>query len=393
MAKHQLTILQLVPDLDVGGAERATVDVAAALVQAGYRALVMSAGGAMVSELTQAGAKHFEHDIGRRNPWHAWKNVDRLARFIRDESVDLVHARSRIPAWSAYFAAGKSNVPLVTTFHNAYSGNSAGKKLYNSVMVRSDRVIAISRFIAEHIRSKYQIPPERIALIPRGINFSVYDPAVVGPERREQFRLQNNLRSNTPLLIMPARLSPTKCHELVLRALASLGSQPFHCLIIGPDQGRKDYRAQLYRLVRQLGLQDKVNFVERSDLPTAYAMADLVFSLSRKEEGFGRVAVEAQAMGVPVIASRIGAFSETVADGETGWLVPNDERALAQAIGRSLALGAEQRKTMAQKAIQRVRVNYDVKQMCSSTLEVYADLLRKRGIPRLANSLQATKRG
>ena len=381
--KQKQTILQLIPNLDVGGAERATVDVASALVQAGYRSLVMSSGGSMVEQLIRAGAEHFTRDIGNKNPWHIWRNGKRLSDFIKDEHVDLVHVRSRVPAWSAYAATRRPRVPLVTTFHNAYSGNIAPKKLYNSVMARGDRIIAISRYIAEHIRAKYGAPAERIVLIPRGIDFSVFDPAVVGMERREKFRAQFELQPDVPLLIMPARLSPSKAHELTLRALASLGQRPFRYLIIGPDQGRAGYRARLIELISQLGLKDRVSLIERTDLPAAYATADLVLSPSQKDEGFGRVAVEAQAMGVPVIASRIGALPETVLDGETGWLVPpGDTQALAAAVLRALSLGSEQREAMARNAMRRVRASFDVKQMCTATLEVYADLLRSQDLVR-----------
>jgi glycosyltransferase involved in cell wall biosynthesis len=377
MAKQRPTVLQIVPELDVGGAERATVDIASALVEGGCRALVISSGGSMVEQLTRVGAEHFESKIGRKNPWYVWQNGKRLRQFIKSERVDLVHARSRVPAWSAYIATRKLRVPLVTTFHNAYSCSNSAKKVYNSVMVRGDRVIAISKFIAEHIRKIYGTPSERIALIPRGIDFSIFDPMLVGLERREQFRVRHKLRLSESLIIMPARLSPSKGHEFTLRALSMLREQPFRCLIIGPDQGRKAYRAHLIGLVERLGLQGKVDFVVRTDLPAAYAVADLVLHPSRKEEGFCRVAVEAQAMGVPVIASDIGALPETVLDGETGWLVPfGNARALAHAITLGLSLDVERRQFMAQLAMRHVRAHYDVRQMCASTLEVYANLLR-----------------
>ena len=374
-----MTILQLVPALDVGGAERATVDIAAALAGAGHRALVMSSGGALVRELDCCGAEHFECEIGKKNPWRVWTNGRRLVDFIRSEQVNLVHARSRIPAWSAYLATRKTRVPLVTTFHNAYSRKNAAKKFYNSVMARGDRVIAISPFVADHIVANYRIPIERIAIIPRGIDFSVYDPSAITAERKQKFRAVHKLQTNIPLIIIPARLSPSKCHELALRTFATLSDLPFQCLVIGPDQGRPGYRAHLVALARKLNLQDKVDFVESADLPAAYATADVVLSLSRKVEGFGRVAAEAQAMGVPVIATAIGALSQTVLNGETGWLVPaGNASALADAIVRALSLGPEHRRAMAKRAMCHVREHFDIEQMCGSTLEVYAELLRAR---------------
>jgi len=372
----RMTILQIVPSLDVGGAERATVDIAGALVAAGHRALVMSAGGSMVESLVRSGAEHFRYKIGRKNPWIIWRNRLRLADFIKTEGVDLVHARSRVPAWSAYFAARASGVPFVTTFHDAYTGKTAAKKLYNSVMARGDCVIAISRFIAEHIRSQYHFAQKNILLIPRGIDFSIFDPAAVTVERKNEFCATHAVSTNVPLLILPARLSPTKGHELTLRALARLNERSFLCLIIGPDQGRATYHERLKALTTQLNLQDKVHFIARADLPAAYAVADLVLSPSQKAEGFGRVPVEAQAMGVPVIATALGATSETVLDGETGWLVPaGDVQAVTNMIVRALSLTREERRAMADRAMGHVRAHFDVRQMCAATLNLYKSLL------------------
>jgi glycosyltransferase involved in cell wall biosynthesis len=373
----RMTVLQLVPALQAGGAERATVDIAAALVRAGHRALVMSAGGDMVEELRNCGAEHLQRDIGAKNPISVCTNAKYLRCFVQGEKIDLLHARSRIPAWSGYLAARSSRLPWVTTFHNVYGGASAAKKFYNGVMARGDRVIAISRFVANHIRATFGVPDDRIMLIPRGIDFAVYDPAAVTMERKEMFRRHCQIPPDIPLVIMPARLSPTKCHDLALRALSLACQQPFYCLIIGPDQGRKAYRKQLLARTQQLGLNTRVCFVDKTDLPAAYAAADLVLSLSNKQEGFGRVAAESQAMGVPVIATAIGALPETVLDGKTGWLVSADDvQALASAIQRALSLGSSQRRAMGQEGRLRARAHFDLRQMCASTLAVYESLCR-----------------
>jgi glycosyltransferase involved in cell wall biosynthesis len=264
----------------------------------------------------------------------------------------------------------------VTTYHDAYAGKTAVKKLYNSVMARGDRVIAISQFIAGHIRTQYPRAENRIVLIPRGIDFSIFDPAAITPERKQRFHDLHTLPMNLPLLLLPARLSRTKGHELALQALARLGGRSFLCLIIGPVLGRAAYRERLVVLTQKLNLTDKVRFIDRADLPAAYAVADLVLSPSQKAEGFGRVPVEAQAMGVPVIATALGATSETVLDGETGWLVPlGDAQALADAIVRALSLSSDQRRAMADRAIKHVRARFDVQQMCAATLDLYSSLL------------------
>jgi glycosyltransferase involved in cell wall biosynthesis len=376
MSRPKGTILQIIPRLEVGGAERAAVDVSAALVAADYRSLVISAGGPLVTTLERSGAEHFQWDVASRSPSAIWRNRQRLIDFINTEHVDVVHARSRAPAWSAYLATRRLSSPFVTTFHNAYSGKSAPKKFYNSVMARGTRIIAISRFIAEHIRTQYHAAADRIVLIPRGTDFTVFDPEAVTAERKRDFLERHSVPSNVPLIIIPARMSPTKCHELALSALGRLRHISFFCLVIGPDQGRDAYRRHLISLVKKLGLETKVCFVEQTDLIAAFAVADLVLSLSQKLEGFGRVPVEAQAMGVPVIATAIGATSENMLNGETGWLVPvGDVQALADAIARGLALGPRQRSEMAQKAMTYVRARFDVKQMCAATIDVYASLL------------------
>jgi glycosyltransferase involved in cell wall biosynthesis len=369
-----MTVLQIIPRLDAGGAERATIDVAAALVATGHRALVMSAGGAMVEALRRSGAEHFKADVGSKNPLNMWRNRHRLAEFIKSQDVDIVHARSRVPAWSAYFATRARRVPFVTTFHDAYKAGNPGKRLYTGVMARGDRVIAISRFIAEHVGTQYPAARARIAVIPRGIDFSVFDPATVSTERKERFRAAHAIAPTASLIILPARLSHTKGHELTLRALSRLARQHDRCLFIGP--GRSGYRERLLALSRSLGLDDRVALIEQTDLVAAYASADLVLSPSQKPEGFGRVAVEAQAMGVPVIATALGATGETVLNGETGWLVPpGDAQALADTIERVLSLAHEQRRALADKAMRHVRARFDVKDMCAATLDVYADLL------------------
>ncbi len=376
MVSRKIVVLQILPSLDVGGAERGALDVAAALVAAGHRAIVLSSGGSMVQSLLNSGAEHFQFNAGSKSPWTIWRNRNRLIDFIRAEKVDIVHARSRAPAWSAYFATRASGVPFVTTFHDAYRGDNAPKKFYNGVMARGDRVIAISQFVAEHILALYRIPQERIAVILRGIDFSVFDPAAISAERKEKFRIAHGAQPNVPLLVMPARLSHTKGHELTLRALSLLGGREFKCLIIGPDKGRAAYRERLLALTADLNLEGKVSFVERTDLPAAYAAADLVLAPSQKAEGFGRVPVESQAMGVPVIATKLGATSETVLDGKTGWLVPmGNVQALADAIIRGLSISPEQRRAMADTAIKHVRSQFDVKQMQAATLELYAELL------------------
>ncbi len=378
---RSLTVLQIIPSLEAGGAERAVIDIAEALKKAGHRALVISSGGRMVRELEEKGGVHFRWPAASKNPVTILANAARLEGFMSGQGVDIVHARSRAPAWSAWLASRVTRTPFVTTFHAAYKGRSRLKKLYNSVMVKGDRVIAISEFIARHIRQHFPIDEKRLAVIPRGIDFSVFDPAAVTPERREAFRLSARITDDAPVVLIPGRLAPIKGQELALRALARL-SRPFVAVIMGPDQGRKDYSEGLRLLARELGLAGKTRFLPGGDMPAALSTADVVLSASLVAEGFGRIPVEAQAMGAPVIATALGATNETIRNGETGWLVPpRDAAALAGALEEALSLDAAARQVWAKRSRAWAMSLSDIRQMCAATLNVYQDLCREKTSP------------
>ncbi|NDE89951.1 MAG: glycosyltransferase [Alphaproteobacteria bacterium] len=364
---RKITVLQVIPGLEAGGAERATVDVAHATLAAGHRAIVVSSGGRLQQELK---AQHILHNVASKNIFNIIANAFWLAALIKKEKIDIVHARSRAPAWSAYLATRMTGTPFVTTFHAAYKGTFFLKKFYNSVMAKSDHIIAISHFIARHIQKNYGVDASRIAVIPRGIDMQVYDADAISEERKNALKTLWNNKS-APIIIMPGRLSPIKGHELVLQALRSV-TQDFICVFIGPDQGRAKYSEKLRELVNAYGLQDKIIWMNGGDVPAAYALAQLVLSPSQVAEGFGRVPVEAQASGVPVIATALGATDETIVDGETGWLVPaGDATALGYAIAKGLALSPDEHAQMAQKAKAYVRIKFQLQQMCDATLEVY----------------------
>lgn len=374
---HKLTIAQIIPSLNAGGAERAVVDIAAATVTAGHRAIVVSKGGYYQAELQAKQAKFIKRNVDTKNPLLIILNAFWLAALIKQEGVDIIHARSRAPAWSAYLAALMTATPFVTTFHAAYKGNLFLKKMYNGVMAKGRRIIAISEFIAEHIRTNYGVPASRIAIVPRGIDMSVYDQANISDERKQ--KLQNLWNNNTdvPVIIMPGRLSPIKGHELVIEALAAIKERSFICVFIGPDQGRSKYSEMLRRLVDENGLSDKIKWMDGGDVPAAYALASLVLSPSQVPEGFGRVPVEAQAMGVPVIATALGATSETILNGETGWLVDlGSAPAICHAIVQCLNLTPQERDTMSQKAKDYVRSKFQLQQMCDATIKVYEEVAK-----------------
>lgn len=382
-------VLQVLPALVTGGVERGTVEIAQALTEAGYKAVVASAGGPMVRELTRCGAVHVELPVGSKNPLVMRANVKRLEQVIREHQVDIVHARSRAPAWSALAAANRTGAHFMTTFHGTYNLGGFGlKHFYNSVMTKGERVIAISEFIAEHMRRVYGVAPEKIRVVHRGVDLTKFDPVRVSAERIIALAHRWRLPDGYPVIMLPGRLTRWKGQEVLIRALAELGRHDIRCLLVGSDQGRTAYRQELTDLIARLGLTDVVHIVDEcSDMPAAYMLTDVVVSASTDPEAFGRVVAEAQAMGRPVIASDHGGPRESILPGRTGWLTnPGDPHALAEALSRFLALSAEERGDMAALAQSFVRANFSKEAMCERTLAVYDEILR--GDPAVVQNIQ-----
>ncbi|MFO0986246.1 MAG: glycosyltransferase family 4 protein [Alphaproteobacteria bacterium] len=382
-AAFGLHILQVLPSLGGGGVERGTVDVAAAVVKAGGKATVVSAGGPMVRELERAGARHVAMNVDTKNAFEMWRNVRPLAALIARERVDLVHARSRAPAWSARAAARRAGVPFVTTFHGTYNFKTWFKKRYNAIMASGDRVIAISEFIAEHVKTHYRVPAERIEVIHRGVDLDIFAPQAVPVARILALAQRWRLPDGVPVVMLPGRLTRWKGQTVFLEALARLADLDCMGVVVGGDQGRTGYREELEGRIAALGLETKVRLVgDVNDMAAAFMLADVVVSASTDPEAFGRIVVEAQAMGRPVIASNHGAAPETVRDGVTGWLVPPGEAAaLADAIRRALGLTAEQRQAMAAAAEAHVRGKFAKETMCAKTLALYRAVAAARARP------------
>jgi glycosyltransferase involved in cell wall biosynthesis len=374
-------VLQVLPALGPGGAERGAVDVAAAIVAAGGTALVASAGGPLERDLLRAGARHITLPLDSKNPFQIRANARRLAHLVRRYRVDIVHARSRAPGWSALMAARRTRRPFLTTFHGTYNESGRLKHLYNSVMARGDLVIAISEHIAELIVARYGTEPERIRLIPRGIDLLQFDPGKVGLGRLLTLWRQWRLEESMPVVMLPGRLTRWKGQMVLIEALARLGRTDIRCVLVGSDQGRTGYREELEARIQALGIGEVMRIVDHcADMPAAYMLADVVVSASIDPEAFGRVVVEAQAMGRPVIATGHGGSRETVIEGETGWFVaPGDPDELAERLAFALQLEPEEREAMAASAIEHVRANFDKDVMCARTLTVYDELLAGLG--------------
>ncbi len=378
-------ILQVTPALDTGGVEHTTLDVAAAIVAAGGRALVASAGGRLEGELRARGGELIRLPVDRKHPVTLWRNAARLTELIRRERVGLVHVRSRAPAFSALAAARRTGVPSVATYHGLYNARSGLKRWYNAVMTRSDLVIANSDFTRAHILAEHGTDPARVVSIPRGVDLARFDPAAVSSERVAAVRASWGLAPDDrrTVFLLAGRLTRWKGQGLLIEAAArsaAAGQGGFVLVLAGDDQGRSDYRAELERQAVAAGLADQVRLPGHcSDMPAAYLAADFACAPSLEPEAFGRTAVEPQAMGRPVLAAAHGGATETVADGETGRLIaPGDVNAWAKGLGWALALSPERRAAMGAAGRERTRRLYSLEAMTGATLDLYARLLGGR---------------
>ncbi len=388
------TILQIIPKLETGGAERTVVEVCAAITRAGGRALVAAEDGRMAADVRAAGGEIINLPMASKNPLQMLANARRLKQLIKSDNINLLHARSRAPAWSALLAARRAGVPFVTTYHGAYTERGRLKRLYNGVMARADRVIANSEFTANLIRTRYGTEPARIAVIHRGIDPAAYDATAIAPERLERLRTSWGIDPTTRVVLVAARLSPQKGQSVVIDAAGRLGlafpgnlSTPVAIIFAGDAQGRDDYVRDLDQRIaahRLGGIVKRVGHV--ADMPAAYALAHVALLPSILPEAFGRASIEAQASGVPVIATRLGAPPETVravpdvpAGTETGWLVSsNDADALAGALAEALALSPAAHAAMAARARINATTNFTLARLQRQTLTVYDNLLGTR---------------
>jgi glycosyltransferase involved in cell wall biosynthesis len=370
-------VLQIVPRLVSGGAERGTVELAAALAAAGWTSYVASAGGPLERDLARAGAVHLTLPLATKNPFVIRRNARRLTRPIRRLGIDIVHARSRAPAWSGWFAARATGRHFVTTFHNAYESGSRLKRRYNSVMARGERVIAISDFVADHAARVYGIGPERLRTIPRGVDLEFFSPHRVGGPRIATLARDWRLPDAAPVVILPGRLTRWKGGLDFIAAAAVLDRRDVCWVLVGAEQ-HPGFRRELEAAIVAAGSCGIFRIVEECrDMPAAYMLADVVVSASRNPEGFGRVIAEAQAMGRPTIATDHGGARRTIVPGVTGWLVPpHAPAALAAAIGAALALGPEERALLARHATAHiVASDFTAAAMCARTIAVYEELL------------------
>jgi glycosyltransferase involved in cell wall biosynthesis len=370
-------VLQVLPSLETGGVERGTVEIAQAIVAAGGTALVASEGGRLVGAIERAGGRHIRLPMATKNPIAIWRNAARLAQLIGTGRVSIVHARSRAPAWSAFMAARRTGARFVTTYHGVYNEGVPGKRRYNAVMARGDRVIAISHYIAKLLATRHGVDTSRIRVIPRGVDPALFDPAQVSGPRIARLAEAWRLPDGAPVVMLPARLTRWKGGSVLLDAMARLGRTDACCVMVGAMQGRERFARQLETQAQALGIAARLRLAGHcDDMPAALMLADVVVSASLDPEGFGRAVIEAQAMARPVIATDHGGAAETVEHLVTGWRVPpGDADALAAALDHALNLQPADRHALGKRARASVCAHYTTAAMQAATLDVYRELL------------------
>lgn len=389
MATKKLNIVQIVPELEEGGVEGETVELAIHLARCGHRSIVISGGGRLVPLLEGNGCEHLHWPcIGEKNT-RCLKYIHKLKRLYIEEKIDVVHLRSRLPGWIGYLAwnmlPDDSRPALVTSFHGFYSVNQ-----YSTIMTKGEKVIAVSKTIRDHILQNYHIDPNRIELIHGGFEVQCFDPDRVESDRIDALRQQWQLDDNRfPVIVLPGRLTQWKGQEVFIDSLNLIRDLPFIALCVGDIDENQSFTNRLREKIVNYGLEDKVRLVGHcADMPAAMLLADMVVSASSSQpEAFGKVAIEAMAMGRPVIATAHGGSLETVVDGVTGWLVPpSNPHAMAEAIRQALADQVRLRR-MGAEGKDWVTRHFTASLMCNKTVDLYMRLLEEKEAKRTGRCL------
>ena len=382
----KLNVLQVIPKLGYGGAETGCYDIAHFLSENDCGSFLATSGGELLKFIKKDKVKLIRLPVHSKNPLLMLFNTLVLAIYIIFFKINIIHARSRAPAWSCYFAALITGRIFVTTFHGTYNFKSKLKKFYNSIMLRAKLTIAGSNFIFSHINenySEYLSRKNKLRVIFRGINIDYYHSKNISVLKQEKLKQEWGLSSNKFTILLPGRLTYWKGQEKFIESLNILiedyNITNFQAIVLGSDQGRKVYTKKLINLVQRYRLNKKVKFIPHcKEMPLAYSLADVVVSASIEPEAFGRVSVEAQSMGKPIIASNIGGSKETVINKKTGFLYKYDDpRELAKSLNTVIQLSPDELKLMGNEGRKNITKKFDVETMCQSNLKEYRRLVKK----------------
>ena len=376
-------ILQIIPNMEIGGAERTVLEITSFLKDTEFSSLVLTSGGKLIGELEKENIEVIKLKIDKKNPYSIIKNFFLFIKIFREKKIDLVHVRSRAPAWSAIFAAKKIGIPVLTTWHGHVSNSSFIKKIYNSIMLKGDAVIANSAYTAERISKIYNIDLNKIDIISRGVNVESFEGSKFSNTEISNMKKMWSVDDNKIIILFPARLTRWKGHLVTIEAINLLKKEKFFDQVIflfaGEKAGAENYIKKLNSIITKFKLQENIKLVERiENMPLAYHASDIVLSPSIEPEPFGRIPIEAQAAGKTIIASDHGAVKDTIKNGNnfTGFKVkPNDPQALSIAIKQSIIMDKKDLTKMHERAISNVKNNFSLENMCKKTLEVYKRLL------------------
>jgi len=377
----QPVIVQIVPQMNRGGVERGTVEIAEAISARGWKAVVICNGGRMENQLRRAGAEVYTLPVDTKNPlkWPAVRR--RLKAVLLSVGADIVHVRSRAPAWIALPLTRAMGIHSISTIHSKFVPQNFVKRIYNQKMLSADGIIAISDYVKSVITSHYSeaVSQEAIQVIHRGVDLDVFDPAKVSQHRIVRLSETLNLPDDGPVVMLPARATEWKGHAPLIEAVARLEAKDVTLLLLGAGDGHSRFIERLRALAIKTGLDGRLRIASGTDdMPAALMLADVVAMPSTIPEPFGRVALEAQAMGRPVVAFKHGGAIESIQEGETGWLAePNNVEDLARCLHLALKLGPRQRTIWAKRARAYMESDFSTQQMCEKTLEIYADFLQK----------------
>jgi len=379
-----LKVLQVIPKLGYGGAETGCYDIAHYLPENGCKSFIVTSGGELLKFVDKNKVKVFRLPVQSKNPILILINAIILTFIILFNNISIVHARSRAPAWSCLIASKITSRKFVTTFHGTYNFKSSLKKLYNSVMVRSDLIIAGSNFIFSHIKenySNYLNQKKKLLVVFRGINVDYFDPTTKLEIEEKKLLKQWEIEKDKKIILLPGRLTTWKGQEVFIEAInlvnIELGYEAFYAVILGSDQGRDLYKKKLIRLSEQYRLTKQLRFIDHcKDMALAYKVSDIIVSASIEPEAFGRVSVEAQSMEKPIIASNIGGSNETVVDEKTGYLFKaGDAKSLSQKILKTLTIDETQLKLIGIEGRKNIVQKFNVEKMCFSTYSEYKRLI------------------
>ena len=379
-----LKVLQVIPKLGYGGAETGCYDIAHYLPENGCKSFIVTSGGELLKFVDKNKVKVFRLPVQSKNPILILINAIILTFIILFNNISIIHARSRAPAWSCLIASKITSRKFVTTFHGTYNFKSNLKKLYNSVMVRSDLIIAGSNFIFSHIKenySNYLNQKKKLLVVFRGINVDYFDPTTKLETEEKKLLKQWEIEKDKKIILLPGRLTTWKGQEVFIEAInlvnIELGYEAFYAVILGSDQGRDLYKKKLIRLSEQYRLTKQLRFVDHcKDMALAYKVSDIIVSASIEPEAFGRVSVEAQSMEKPIIASNIGGSNETVVDEKTGYLFKaGDAKSLSQKILKTLTIDETQLKLIGFEGRKNIVQKFNVEKMCFSTYSEYKRLI------------------